>query len=263
MSNQMQQQPYAQPLGGTGDQVPAEVFQQANVYNLGPLVRAFKSTSLAAALGIFIGGVVLDIAVLVALLVFTDRLFIYLLIVPILLIIYLVNAIRSNSHKAYLYQDGFIYTNGSQINTVRWDQVEAVWQKAVSYSWSTRYTYTIKRPDGAQVVVSSHVKNVKELGEVILSEVTKRHLPLAQQAYNSGAPVPFGALYLSLQGIGFKDKLLPWQEVKDVVINNGQVQVKKQGNLITWAAVPAADVPNLPVMLQLVANMLSTMPQMR
>ncbi|GHO44491.1 DUF6585 family protein [Ktedonospora formicarum] len=263
MSNQMYQQPYAQAPGATEGAVPGEVYQQAEMQRLGSLIRVFKPTSIWVALAISAGVLILDLGLMFALWL-ADRISIYLLIVPIFLIVYVVNAIRSNNHKAYLYQEGFIYANGSQLHAVRWDHVEAVWQKQVSYSiWSTRSTYTVKRPDGAQVVISSHVHKVRELGDAILNEVTKRHLPLAQQVYNSGAPVPFGNLSIGMQGIGFRDKLLPWPEVKDVVIVNGQVQVKRQGNMINFATVQVADVPNLPVMMQLVANGLRSVPPMR
>lgn len=264
MSEPIYQQASALPPQAATGNIPIEVTQQADIQVLGPFVRAFRPQNLAISLGLAIGGLILDLVIFVVLLMF-GRISIYLLIVPVLIIIYMVTAIRSNNHKAFLYQEGFVYTSGSQLNVIRWDRVEAVWMKVVRSSRysSTRHTYTIKSPDGAQVVISSHLKKVKELGDVIMNEVTRRHLPLARQAYASGVPVSFGDLSVSLQGIGFRDKLLPWHEVKDVKLVNGSVQVKKQGSMLSWATIDVAKVSNLPILLQLVTDGLSAQPQYR
>lgn len=245
--------------------IPPEVAQQAEIQALGPFVRAFVPTNIWLVLAITVGAIILDI-ILNYVIWLAGWIVYYLWLVPILIIIYAVNAIRTSNHKAFLYQEGFVYTSGSQLNVIRWDRVEAVWMKIVRtsrYNSSTRNTYTIKSPDGSQVVISSHLKKVKELGEVIMNEVTRRHLPLARQAYASGVPVSFGDLSVSLQGIGFRDKFLPWPEVKDVNLVNGTVQVKKQGSMLAWASVDVAKVSNLPVLLQLVTDGLRAQPQVR
>ncbi|EFH87461.1 DUF6585 family protein [Ktedonobacter racemifer] len=264
MSEPIYQQANALPPQVATGQIPVEITQQAEINALGPFVRAFRPTNIWVALGITVGVLVLDI-ILNYLIWLAGYVVYYLWIVPILVIIYAVNAIRTNNHKAFLYQGGFIYTSGSQLNVIRWDRVEAVWMKVVRTSryGSARHTYTIKSPDGSQVVISSHLKKVKELGDVIMNEVTRRHLPLARQAYASGVPVSFGDLSVSLQGIGFRDKLLPWPEVKDVKLVNGSVQVKKQGSMLSWATIDVAKVSNLPILLQLVTDGLSAQPQYR
>jgi hypothetical protein len=48
-----------------------------------------------------------------------------------------------------------------------------------------------------------------------------------------------------------KNKLIPWNEIKSVRVNNGAIMVDRSGK-ITWSGISASSIPNLYLFLTLV-----------
>ena len=143
---------------------------------------------------------------------------------------------------------------------MRWEHVEAVWEKIVKHRYRglitiyTSYNYTVRRSDGTQFKFGSALKNTKQLGVAIQQEVTRRHLPKAIAAYESGSPANFGPLSVSMQGISKNGVLVPWNQVGQVNLRRGWVIVPKQGSLLAASRTRCSLVPNVGVFLQLVEH---------
>ena len=143
---------------------------------------------------------------------------------------------------------------------MRWEHVEAVWEKIVKHRYRgliplyTSYHYTVRRGDGTQFKFGSALKNTKQLGVAIQQEVTRRHLPKAIAAYESGSPANFGPLSVSMQGISKNGVLVPWNQMGQVNLRRGWVIVPKQGSLLAASRTRCSLVPNLGVFLQLVEH---------
>jgi len=237
------------------EQVPPEVYQQAVIFQLGEPTAIYKPsiTNPLTIIGIVLGVSILDILLLIA--TFNAHIIFSLLIaLPIVMVIWGVRAFMWRNVRIYLFTNGFIRANGMTIDAVRWDQVEAVFQRAVRnrYGNVIRYSYTVRRGDGAVYKFNSLIKKVADLGNTIQHEVTKVHIPRAIAAFNSGNPLYFGKLSLNVQGISKGSAMLPWIQVRNVDLNRGYVRIWQNGRSMRWARVRVADVPNLLVFLEMV-----------
>jgi hypothetical protein len=180
--------------------------------------------------------------------------FLILLAVTIYAIWYLV---ANFNVKTYIFSEGLIRAKRSKIDVMRWEHIESVVEKIVRHRYRglitiyTSYNYTVSRGDGAQFKFSSALKNTKQLGEAIQREVTRRQLPKAIAAYNSGSPVNFGPLSVSMQGISKNGVPVPWNQIGQVNLRRGWVIVSKQGSLLAASRTRCSVVPNLQVFLQL------------
>lgn len=154
-----------------------------------------------------------------------------------------------------VYEHGLVRIRGKSVKVTRWDDIGAVWQRITRNYYNgiytgTTYVYTIQSKNGEKFKITNVYKDVESLGNIIQSEVTKRLLPSMVRAYQSGQTVSFGKLSLNPQGIIYKDRQLPWNEIKDLKIERGFISVKKEGGRwFNWASVSAASVPNLFVFL--------------
>lgn len=255
--NGYQQPPVAPPMSPVGA-MPPDVLQQAATYQLGNPLQIYKPAfSPAAAIGISVGVTVLDLVVMVGFLM-AGRFLVYLVVIPILMIIFAVRAVMYGNKIIYTFNGGMIHAKGQQLDVVRWDQIEAVWQKVVRvryyyFLYRTSYKYTVRRSDGATFTFNNVLRNVAELGQVIQHEVTRLHVPKAIAAYNSGAPVVFGPFALNVQGISNGRELLPWNMVKGIKINRGVVTIMKEGQMLRWGSAGVENVPNYQVFVS-VAN---------
>jgi hypothetical protein len=245
----------AQPALPLAQQVPPEVLQQAAIFQLGEPTAAYRPsmTNPLAIIGIALGVSIVDILLLIA--IYNAGFIVYLLVaIPIAMVIWGVRALMWHKVRIYLFTNGFIRANGMTIDAVRWDQVEAVWQRPLRsrYGYVRSYAYTVKRSDGATYKFDNLIKKAADLGNTIQHEVTKVHVPRAIAAFNSGNPLLFGKLSLNVQGLSKGSAMLPWMQVRNVDLNRGYVQVWQNGSSRRWARVTVSAVPNLLVFLEVV-----------
>lgn len=258
--NAYQQPPMAPPAMGQSGAIPPDILQQATAYQLGRPLQTYQPRfSPMVALAIAAGVSILDIIALIGIFILSGRVGIYLLILPIIMIIFAVNAFMNGDKKVYAFSNGLIQAKGQQQrDVVRWDQIEAVWQRVVRiryYYFFSRmtYKYTVRRNDGTSFVFTNALQDIGKLGEMIQREVTRLHTPRAIEAYNSGAPLVFGPLTLGIHGISNGRETLPWNMVKSVNINRGVISVQKEGQMLRWASASVENVPNYLVFVN-VAN---------
>jgi hypothetical protein len=245
----------AQPPLPLSQQVPPEVYQQAAIFQLGEPTAIYRPsiTNPLAIIGIVLGVCILDILLLIA--ISTTHVISYLLIaIPIAMVIYGVRAFMWRNVRVYIFTNGFIRANGMTIDAVRWDQVEAVFQRAIRsrYGNVISYSYTVRRNDGAVYKFNNLIKKIADLGNTIQHEVTKVHVPRAIAAFNAGNPLYFGKLSMNVQGLSKGSAMLPWIQVRNVDLNRGYVQIWQNGSSRRWARIRVSDVPNLLVFLEMV-----------
>ena len=71
-------------------------------------------------------------------------------------------------------------------------------------------------------------------------------------AYEMGKDVNFGAVVLSQEGIFLQDDIIPWPALRSVRYENRQlVLVKQFGNQFSSLRIPAGQLRNLPILLNL------------
>jgi hypothetical protein len=238
--------------------VPPEIAQQVATYQLGTLAQAYKANLVKLLL---FAGVALLVTLIDIPAAMSDSFGFLTLLILLAASTYAIYYLATNYNiRAYVFSEGLIRAKGSQIDVMRWEHVEAVWERVVQYRYRgliplyKTYNYTVRRSDGAQFKFSGALKSAKLLGEAIQQEVTRRQLPQAIAAYDSGNPVNFGTLSVSMQGISKAGVLLPWNQVGQVNFRRGWLIVHKQGSLLAGSRTRASSVPNLQVFLQLVEH---------
>ncbi|GLV58098.1 hypothetical protein KDH_49320 [Dictyobacter sp. S3.2.2.5] len=246
----MAQSPYAPSATAS---IPAEVQQMAAYSHLGNFRNEYRPsfTNPLAIIGILIGSIVLDIAVLVALITFTGYLFYYLLIVPVLVLIWAINALKHYNWRIYLFNGGYIHARGSQLELFRWDQIQAVYVNITRSRSRVNMNFQVRRSDGALWKYGSAIKGHSELGAQVQEAVTRVQLPRVVEAFNSGAQIPFGRLNVNAQGINDGKKIIPWDQIGTIEMNQGKVAVRQNGRLLTLSSIKASEVPNFNLLMSL------------
>jgi len=112
---------------------------------------------------------------------------------------------------------------------------------------------TLARDDGTEAHFGPALADYARLAE----EVQRRTFPAAWAAawgrLCAGLSVAWGDLDATPRGLLHNSKLLPWAEVKEVVVAQGKLTVKQVGKWLPWALVKdAGDVRNPHVLFALV-----------
>lgn len=158
------------------------------------------------------------------------------------------------TRRVDVYADGFVYTGWRKSLTFCWDDVSQVYTSPVYTGNMTRgyrssrvanWIYTVHRNDGAKAKVGG-LEGMRELGQIIQTEVTNRLLPPAIEAYRAGDEVAFGPrLGLSQQGVRVGEKLLPWADVAEVQLGqDNRVTILQQGKRLPWKSIGSHRVGN-------------------
>src|SRR5258706_4991831 len=234
--------------------LPIEVQQQAGMYNMGALTALYKPrfTNPLVIIALAILVIIVDIALFVAI-VNTGWIVYILVIIPILAIVYAVRGIIDCNLRVYTFTNGLIRAKGKVNDVILYDQVAQVFfiSRKGGYG-SVSYTLTLVRSDGATFKISSVIQYMATLGSTVQSEVVKRHMPQALDAFKKGSMLSFGPLSVSFQGIGNGKGTLPWNMIQPIILQRGYVIVKQIGQGSNFAKVKVTEVPNLPVFLGLV-----------
>jgi hypothetical protein len=146
--------------------------------------------------------------------------------------------------------------------TVYWKDISYFWQdvtilKRGGRETGRRHFFRIQLNNQTELVFDDYLKNVAFLGNLLQQVVTPRLLLEAEQTLLRGEAVSFGAVSLTPQGIKF-DHLLPWAEVKAIVISQGYLVVdKKDGSRFRhWERKKVSEIPNIAVLITLAKKQL-------
>jgi hypothetical protein len=95
-----------------------------------------------------------------------------------------------------------------------------------------------------------------ELGTRIENKIFDRLLSRATQDLEEGRAVLFGYFSISQHDIYAGEKILPWEQVGEFSVSNGDVTIKQRGESLKWASKKIKDIPNFAVFRKLVDAML-------
>ncbi|GHO97098.1 hypothetical protein KSF_071460 [Reticulibacter mediterranei] len=175
---------------------------------------------------------------------------------------------RNRVLHVFIYDDGLIYVGrGSAIQTMRWQDIEAVKHNVVEHSGSEggstfRHHYTVNCFDGSSLTLDQTFSNVRQLGKTIEVETAHYLYPLILSTYRTTSSAIFGPLVVVPQGLYHRSSLLHWGEIKSINIddNRGRVTIKQSGKLLLWASVPLRAVPNIEVFRMLIEHVTGVRP---
>lgn len=157
------------------------------------------------------------------------------------------------NRQADLYAYGFVFTDWLRGLTFRWDDVTEVYASPIYRNTARGYRsnlivnwiYTVHRNDGKKVKITG-LEGMSGLGKIIQAEVSKQMLPQIVDAYQAGDNVPFGPrLCLSQHGVRVGNKLLPWDQVAGVKLDQyNAVTILQKGKRVPWKRISSDKVAN-------------------
>lgn len=167
-----------------------------------------------------------------------------------------------------LYENGLAYGRGGKVQGWRWEDIEAfafeITRQYVSFiPTGTFYTYTLDTRGGDRVVLDGNVSGIKAVGEHIREKAVPLIYDRCAEALDRGEDVDFGPIRLNLtQGIQDRDRLYPWGEIEQVGLGNGYFVVEpKKGSGLRGASLPIGAIPNVDVLLALIAEAMPPKPE--
>lgn len=155
-----------------------------------------------------------------------------------------------------IYSHGLLQKIGSKHHFVRWDEIKDIWQLGMP-PMPPRYRFVLI--DNEVVDLRNSIRDVEALGEYITEKVNERYLPAAIITLNKGGVVSFGPLDISRSGLSYKDKFLPWRNIKKVIAGYNEkakahiLEIRSVGKSQHWI-IQLNTIPNLRVFYQLVQN---------
>ncbi|HEX6480813.1 MAG TPA: DUF6585 family protein [Ktedonobacteraceae bacterium] len=173
-----------------------------------------------------------------------------------------VDLVRSREMRVYVCPAGLLYHAQGTTTAIRWDQVEAFWQRVIrrySYGISTGSThrYTILRSDGVTFTFNDRLDHVEALGTTIARETARLLWPRYIASYQAGQTLSFGPISLNQQGVSNGKERLTWQQIKAITLTRGFLSIQQAGTTARKWNVQASKIPNINLFMTLVNSIVN------
>lgn len=150
-----------------------------------------------------------------------------------------------------LYERGFEYRDRQGVRHLGWQDIENFTQHITRHMYygfipvGSTYSFALNDRSGGTIILDERIGHHKELGEQILLQMADQQLPACLAEIRAGKLLEFGALAVDQSGVRYGGKALPWNEVKEVKVQNGRITVFKQGGMLNkWVSLSGEEVPN-------------------
>ena len=121
-----------------------------------------------------------------------------------------------------LHQNGLEYTSWVRRRRIYWHQVCEVYRYPLhpllffTGASQSPWAYRLVCRDGSQLLLH-HFEGLGDLGERIEDQLSRRQLPMALSAYNTGYTLRFGRhLALNTEGIHVRRRFVAWHEIAEI-----------------------------------------------
>jgi hypothetical protein len=156
--------------------------------------------------------------------------------------------------KVVLSPTGVQYISSRASWQVGWDEIERVREKWIVSNIPFRnihHLYLTTR-EGREMRLDQRLQNMDGLADTFRKVWTTKKMPGALNALDRGSTLDFHPFTLSNQGIGYKGKLLPVQDVETETYG-GFIRIKSHRKY--WASQKAANVTNVSLFLRLLHHL--------
>ncbi|MEU9865605.1 DUF6585 family protein [Streptomyces sp. NPDC047971] len=177
---------------------------------------------------------------------------------------------RGKDARLDLFQHGAVVTtHDGKAHTFGWDSVQVhqdVLHSRKNGITESSHVYTLIGEDGMALTIGdtrrtstsryagivTHVQGAEftdpeQWGPAIVQAVSESQLRGAMEDVARGQELIFNTIRLSLNGVEFKGRTLPWARIRDMRPVNGRLHVKEEGRRLLAMDVPVSSIPNFPV----------------
>lgn len=169
-----------------------------------------------------------------------------------------VNAFLNWNKSAVVYEKGLAYSDNGGVQNWGWHEVDKLFVAITKHYTNgvytgTTYLYTLQKADGSRLRLDNKFQKIEALGRTVSKNVAPYQYQKLVAAIKSGQSVPLGPIAISKDGIALGKKVYPWNEIEQVGIRQGYVNIKKKGGgWFSGASAAAASIPNLDALLSVV-----------
>jgi hypothetical protein len=159
---------------------------------------------------------------------------------------------------AAVFEHGLACRDRKGFKSWRWDDINSLTAAVTRHYTNGIYTgtthvYTLFNRQNERLVLNDAYAKVEDLARTIEGNIYPRLYQQAAGLYNAGQALVFGPVAISRAGIQIGKKTYPWEEVKQVSIQQGYLKVaQKNGGWFSGASAMASAIPNLGVLLSII-----------
>jgi len=159
----------------------------------------------------------------------------------------------------YAFTDGFIYFKRSKPVVFRWEDVSVMLKKRQQSGFVAQYV-EIQHADGHWVTF--RIRDTDPFSLLFDTRVNTRAVGALKakwmKAYEAGRVLIFGPLDLSLAGVSYQKRLLPWSDIDQIFLLSGTLHIRTvQEKQSDWATIPEADrIPSIGLFVEMTKDIL-------
>ncbi|HEY1186164.1 MAG TPA: DUF6585 family protein, partial [Gemmata sp.] len=190
----------------------------------------------------------------------------------------LLHMYRNRGLYILVYPTGLLRLRRGEVDSFPWDEVEHIRLKLQRVN-GAEFTFddsgaplscwlpvdvptfklwdaglTVMRADGTEAHFGPALTDYDALAAQVQVRTFAALWPRARDRFFAGERSDFGELEVGLAGLRHNGKLLPWRELKELVIAQGKLSIKQSGKWLPWALVDVLSVPNPHVLFALVSE---------
>ncbi|MEC3955020.1 DUF6585 family protein [Nocardia sp. CDC153] len=137
---------------------------------------------------------------------------------------------RNAGGRLDLFEHGLVFTLKSRQQVVRYDSTtliqDLIEHRRNGVTIRVTQAYELTDIDGRPLRLREGISNPEEWGPQIQQQVGIHQMPAALATLGAGRPMEFGTITLQPAGISAFGTLVPWAEITDVEIAEGQLRIK-------------------------------------
>jgi len=193
----------------------------------------------------------------------------------------LVHMYRQRGLTVLVYPTGLLRLRRGEVDSFPWDEVAAIRIKiqrldsaeAIDFDHDAdgslvaccvpvevpsvqfwKSWVAIERTDGATEKFGPALSDFDHLAELIQRRTFSKAWRESRDRLFSGEIVAFGDLLLTPEGLRHTNKKLPWRDLKELIVAQGRLSVKKTSGWLPWLVLDVTKVPNPHVLFALVGE---------
>ncbi len=170
-------------------------------------------------------------------------------------VLFAINAWQNWNKIAVLYQNGLAYHDNKGLQLWNWQEVSLLFVSITRHYTNgiytgTTYQYTLQKSDGNKLILGNKLQSIEVLGGAISKAVAPFQYQALINAFQSSQGITLGPIQINKESLVIGKKTFPWNEIEQVVIQNGYLSVQKRGGgWLSGASAPAAAIPNFDALM--------------
>jgi len=152
------------------------------------------------------------------------------------------------------HSGGIAYSHRGKTQMIPFEEIETVTEESTDGDKSITSVYHLVLRDLTRIALGNNIKDVNELGNIIIEKTSAFILPQVRLEYGTGTMVKFGRLGVSVRGLHYGKQVLDRRDVQGVKSSDGYIMVNTDGEWRKWCNIKVSSIPNVHVFVKFVSE---------